>query len=110
MAYDHELADRVRELLSGVDNLGEQQMFGGLAFLVNGNMALAARGHGGLLVHVDPACADAWIDGERVTPMVMRGREMRGWLTVVTDASGLDLEEWVSRGLAHALSLPPKSK
>ena len=110
MAYDQELADRVRELLRGVDNLAEQKMFGGLAFLVNGNMAVAARGEGGLLVHVDPADADAWIDGERVAPMVMRGRETRGWLTVVTDAGGHDLDEWVSRGVAFARSLPPKTK
>ena len=110
MAYDHRLADRVRELVSGVDNLSEQRMFGGLAFLVNGNMAVAASGDGGLLVRVDPADAAAWIDGERVVPMMMRGREMRGWLTVVTEADGSDLDEWTSRGVAYASSLPPKVK
>jgi hypothetical protein len=110
MAYDQDLAARIRGRLSDVDNLTEQHMFGGLAFLVDGNMAVAASGGGGLLVHVDPAGADAWIDGERVTPMVMRGREMRGWLTVDTDADGLDLDEWIWRGVTHARSLPPKSK
>ena len=110
MAYDLALADRIRELLLGVDDLAEQKMFGGLAFLVNGNMAVAARGSGGLLVRVDPAAADAWIDGEQVTPMVMRGREMRGWLTVATDAGGRDVDEWVSRGVAYARSLPAKSR
>ena len=108
MAYDRELADRVRELVSGVEGLSEQRMFGGLAFLVNGNMAVAASGEGGLLVRVDPADSPAWTDGERVTPMVMRGRVMRGWLTVVADADWPELEEWVSRGVDCARSLPPK--
>ncbi|EWT01114.1 RNA methyltransferase [Intrasporangium oryzae NRRL B-24470] len=108
MAYDADLASRIRARLSGEDDLVERQMFGGLAFLVNGNMAVAASGGGGLLVRVDPAEADSWIDGERVTPMVMRGREMRGWLRVVADLDGPGLDEWVSRGVAHARSLPPK--
>jgi hypothetical protein len=108
MAYDHDLADRLRELVSDEEDVTEQQMFGGLAFLVNGNMAVAASGHGGLLVRVDPADADAWIDGERVVPMEMRGRQMRGWLTVATDADGADVGTWASRGLAHARALPPK--
>lgn len=109
MAYDPDLADRIRELVADEDHLAEKRMFGGLAFLVNGNMAVAASGQGGLLVRVDPADADAWIDDERVTPMVMRGREMRGWLRVVTDVEGQGLEQWVSRGVAYARSLPPKS-
>jgi TfoX N-terminal domain len=108
MAYDRTLADRVRELVSGVDHLSEQRMFGGLAFLVNGNMAVAASGEGGLLVRVDPAEAEAWIDGQRVVPMVMRGREMRGWLRVAADAGAPDLQEWTSRGVTYARSLPPK--
>lgn len=108
MAYDRELADRVRELVSGVDGLSEQQMFGGLAFLVRGNMAVAASGEGGLLVRVDPAAAEDWIDGERVAPMVMRGREMRGWLRVATDANADDVELWADRGITYAQSVPPK--
>jgi hypothetical protein len=110
MAYDQELADRIRDLVAGEDGLTQQPMFGGLAFLINGNMAVAASGQGGLLVRVNVDAADAWIDGERVTPMVMRGREMRGWLRVVTDPAGRELEQWVSRGIAYARSLPPKSK
>ncbi|HET7802372.1 MAG TPA: TfoX/Sxy family protein [Humibacillus xanthopallidus] len=108
MAYDHELADRIREIVLGEENLTEQRMFGGLAFLVNGNMAVAASGEGGLLVRVDPAAADEWIDQDGVTPMVMRGREMRGWLRVRAglDAEGLD--EWAWRGVTYARSLPPK--
>ena len=110
MAYDRDLADRIRELVAAEGSFVEQKMFGGLAFLVNGNMAVAASGGGGLLVRVDPADADAWIDDEGVTPMVMRGREMRGWLRVVSDLDGHGLEQWVSRGVAYARSLPPKSK
>lgn len=110
MAYDEDLADRVRELVAGTDDLAEQRMFGGLAFLVHGNMAVAASGGGGLLVRVDPDGADAWAGDDRVTPMVMRGREMRGWLRVVGDLDARDLELWVSRGLAYARSLPPKDR
>ncbi|GAA2037998.1 TfoX/Sxy family protein [Terrabacter terrae] len=108
MAYDEHVAARIRELVAGEEDIIEQRMFGGLAFLVNGNMAVAASGGGGLLVRADPAGAEAWIDGEAVTPMVMRGREMRGWLRVVGELQGSDVELWVSRGLAYARSLPPK--
>ena len=108
MAYDEHVAARIRELVAGEEDIIEQRMFGGLAFLANGNMAVAASGGGGLLVRADPAGAEAWIDGEAVTPMVMRGREMRGWLHVVGELEGSDLELWVSRGLAYARSLPPK--
>ena len=110
MAYDEDLADRIRELVVDEDNLLEQHMFGGLAFVVNGNMAVAASGEGGLLVRVDPADAGAWIDGDRVTPMVMRGREMRGWLRILSDLDAQGLEQWVSRGVACARCLPPKTK
>lgn len=108
MAYDQDLADRIRELVAGEAGLAQQRMFGGLAFLINGNMAVAASGQGGLLVRVDPAEADEWIDGERVAPMVMRGREMHGWLRVVGDLDEVGLEQWVSRGVTFARSLPAK--
>jgi hypothetical protein len=72
-------------------------------------MAVAASGQGGLLVRVDPADADAWIDDERVAPMVMRGREMRGWLRVSADLDAQELEQWVSRGVTYAGLLPPKA-
>jgi TfoX/Sxy family transcriptional regulator of competence genes len=112
MAYDHELADRIRELVADEHGVTEQRMFGGLAFLINGNMSVAASSEGGLLVRMDPEEADALIDDERVRPMVMRGREMRGWLRVeatAVDASSL-LEQWVARGVSFARSLPAKAK
>ena len=112
MAYDHELADRIRDLVAGEDGIAEQPMFGGLAFLINGNMSVAASGQGGLLVRVDPAETESLVDGEHVTPMVMRGQEMRGWLRVdaaaVGDAGQLD--QWVARGVSYARSLPAKGK
>jgi TfoX/Sxy family transcriptional regulator of competence genes len=110
MAYDEILAARVRELLTGRSDIREQRMFGGLAFLVNGNMSVAASGQGGLLVRVDPAAAEDWIDGETVTPMVMRGREMTGWLQVDAAAvrTARRLEQWVGRGVGYAESLPAK--
>jgi hypothetical protein len=85
-------------------------MFGGLAFLVGGNMAVAASGQGGLLVRVDPAESDALVDGEHVAPMEMRGRAMAGWLRVdeAAVADEARLREWVERGVAYAGSLPPK--
>src|SRR4051794_27875277 len=98
MAYDHELADRIRELVAGEEGVAEQRMFGGLAFLINGNMSVAASGEGGLLVRVNPDETDALIDNEGVRLMVMRGREMRGWLRV--DSAAVDapsrLQEWVT--------------
>lgn len=108
MAYDQQLADRIRDLVAGEEGCTEQRMFGGLAFLINGNMAVAASGQGGLLVRVDAADGDAWIEEEGAMPMVMRGREMRGWLRVVTDLTDPELEQWVSRGVAYVRSLPPK--
>jgi TfoX N-terminal domain len=108
MSYDPELADRIRGLVTAQEGVTEQRMFGGLAFLVNGNMAVAASGQGDLLARVDPADAEAWIDHERVAPMVMRGREMRGWLHVDVDAADPELEDWVARGVGYARSLPPK--
>lgn len=107
MAYDHELAEHIRELMAGQEGVTEQAMFGGLGFMLNGNMAVAARSGGGLLVRVDPAAGEKLIDGERVQPMVMRGREMAGWLTV--DAGSDDeVEAWVARGADYARSLPRK--
>jgi TfoX/Sxy family transcriptional regulator of competence genes len=112
MAFDHELADHIRELVASEEGVTEQRMFGGLAFLLNGNMAVAASGQGGLLVRVAPEDTDTYLDDERVRPMVMRGREMRGWLhvDVATGAASQEqLEQWVVRGVAHARSLPAKS-
>jgi TfoX/Sxy family transcriptional regulator of competence genes len=110
MAYDEELADRLRELVGEQTGITEQRMFGGLAFLVRGNMAVAASGQGGLLVHVDPVDGKALVATTPAEPMVMRGREMRGWLRVDAQAVADDgeLGGWVERGVAYARSLPGK--
>ena len=110
MAYDEELADRLRALLGGRPGLTEQKMFGGLAFLIGGNMAIAASGQGGILVRVDPAESDELVATTPAEPMEMRGRSMPGWLRVETGevADDAALAEWVERGAAYAASLPPK--
>lgn len=110
MAYDEHLADRIREAVEGEPGLSEQRMFGGLAFLVHGNMAVAASGQGGLLLRADPADSDRHTASEHVEPMVMRGRAMAGWLRVSDEAveSDADLRRWVDVGLAYARSLPAK--
>lgn len=110
MAYDEDLARRIRELVAGQSGLAEKKMFGGLAFLLGGNMAIAASGQGGLLVRVDPNESDALVAKTSAETMIMRGREMRGWLRV--DASDVttkrELAQWVERGIAYARSLPKK--
>ena len=106
MAYDEELAARIRELVSGEAGVTEKKMFGGLAFLVGGNMAVAASGQGGLLVRVDPDESEALVASSDARPMEMRGREMPGWLRV--DPPDDELAAWVERGVTFARSLPPK--
>jgi TfoX/Sxy family transcriptional regulator of competence genes len=110
MAYDEDLANRIRELVAGEPGVAEQRMFGGLAFLVGGNMSVAASGQGGLMVRVDPEDTDALVAKPHARSFEMRGRAMQGWLRV--DAEGLrtkrQLEPWVRRGVAYARSLPPK--
>jgi TfoX/Sxy family transcriptional regulator of competence genes len=110
VAYDEVLAHRIRELIAGEPDLTEQRMFGGLAFLVGGNMAVAAAGQGGLLVRVDPEDTDALLTKAHARSFEMRGRPMRGWLRV--DAEGVrtkrQLAPWVKRGVAYARSLPSK--
>ncbi|WP_067860088.1 TfoX/Sxy family protein [Nocardia shimofusensis] len=110
MAYDTELAERVRELLATAADVSEKHMFGGLAFLIGGNMAVAASHDGGLLVRVDPEDGDRLVDDDRVRPMVMRGREMSGWLKVAAEAvvPAARLRDWVHRGVAYARTLPVK--
>lgn len=108
MAYDEELADRIRQHLAD-DDVVEMKMFGGLAFLVRGNMSVAASGEGGILVHVDPAETDALLDEPGAEEMVMRGRPMRGWVRVRPDVLDDEtLTAWVDRGVAYARSLPAK--
>lgn len=112
MAYDEKLAERIRELVAGESHVTEQTMFGGLAFLVGGNMAIAASGQGGLLVHVDPAQSDKLVSTTNARLMEMRGREMRGWLRIDADAvrTKRQLEKWVELGTAYARSLPAKKR
>jgi len=110
VAYDEELANRIRELIADDRDVTEQAMFGGLAFLVGGNMAVAASGQGGLMVRVDPEHTDALVSKPHARPFEMRGRPMQGWLRV--DAEGVrtkrQLEPWVKRGVAYARFLPAK--
>jgi TfoX/Sxy family transcriptional regulator of competence genes len=110
MAYDEDLANRIRELISAENGVTEKKMFGGLAFLIGGNMAVAASGQGGLMVRVDPDETDALLAKPHTRPFEMRDREMQGWIRV--DDSGLrtkrQLEPWVERGVGYARSLPAK--
>ena len=110
MAYDEALADRIRALLEGAPLLTEKKMFGGLGFMLGGNMAVAASGQGGILVRVDPTEGEHLIATTPAHPMEMRGRAMSGWLRVDTgDVTGdADLDEWVQRGASYAGSLPAK--
>ena len=111
MAYDEDLASRIRELIAGESAVTEQKMFGGLAFLIGGNMAVAASGQGGLMVRCDPAETETLVAKPHARRFEMRGREMDGWLRV--DDEGVrtkrQLEPWVKRGVAYARSLPAKS-
>ncbi len=110
MAYDEELAGRIRALLGRRQDLVEKKMFGGLAFLIGGNMAIAASGGGGILVRVDPGESEELVAATPAEPMEMRGRQMAGWLRVERAAVADDaaLHEWVERGASYAASLPPK--
>ena len=110
MAYDEGLAARIRELVAGERGLTEKKMFGGLAFLISGNMAVAASGQGGILVRVDPAASDRLLSTTKAHPMVMRGRAMEGWLRVDPEhvRERRQLAKWVERGVSYARSLPPK--
>jgi TfoX/Sxy family transcriptional regulator of competence genes len=110
LAYDEDLAERIRELVAGTRGLTEKKMFGGLAFLVHGNMAVAASGQGGLLVRVDPATSDALVARSHARPMEMRGRSMRGWLRVDAEhvRTKRQLSAWVERGTTYAAGLPVK--
>jgi TfoX N-terminal domain len=112
MAYDEDLAARIRDLIGPDPDLTEQKMFGGLAFLIRGHMAISAGGQGGVLVHVDPGRSGDLVATTGATTAVMRGREMPGWLRVGPEdlASDDDLSGWVEIGVGHARSLPPKKK
>ena len=110
MAYDEDLANRIRELVLTEPGIAEKRMFGGLAFLVDGNMSVSASGQGGLLLRADPAETEALLGKPHAHPFEMRGRATHGWLRV--DAEGLrtkrQLERWVARGISYGRSLPSK--
>ena len=110
MAYDRDLANRLREQLAGEDAVSEKAMFGGLAFLVGGHMAVAASGHGGVLVRIDPEQSADALARAHTAPMVMRGRSMAGWVRVAPEGvrTARQLAPWVRRGVGYARSLPPK--
>ena len=109
MVYDAGLADRMREVLASEPAVTEKRMFGGLAFLVGGHLAVCAT-NGGLMVRIDPAQGDTLVTDARASRMVMQGRELSGWLLVDLDESAVDeeLERWISYGVDYARSLPPK--
>jgi TfoX/Sxy family transcriptional regulator of competence genes len=110
MAYDEELADRIRDLLGGERGITEKKMFGGLAFLVRGNMAIAASGQGGILVRVDPDQSDQLVGSTKAAVAVMQGRPISGWLRVASKdvRTKPQLAKWVRMGSTYARSLPKK--
>ncbi|WP_127129935.1 TfoX/Sxy family protein [Georgenia sp. SYP-B2076] len=110
MAYEEDLADRVREIVRDEPGLTEKRMFGGLAFLLNGHLAVGASGQGGLLLRVDPALTESLVDEPHVRRMEMRGRAMDGWLHIDTAAARTEeaLRRWVAQGVAYTRSLPPR--
>jgi TfoX/Sxy family transcriptional regulator of competence genes len=110
MAHDPALADRIREALSGIRGVTERRMFGGLAFLVNGNMAVAASGRGDLMVRVPPEATETMLARAHVSPMVLSGRQTRGWIRIDIAGvrTGRQLKHWVDVGAGYAGGLPPK--
>jgi TfoX/Sxy family transcriptional regulator of competence genes len=110
MAYDEDLANRIRELVALHPHVREQRMFGGLAFVIAGNMSVAVSGSGGLLLRCHPDETEALLAKPHASPFEMRGREMRGWLRVHADGvrTKRQLERWVERGVSYARSLPAK--
>jgi TfoX/Sxy family transcriptional regulator of competence genes len=110
VAYDEQLAQRIRHLVGDQPGVTEQRMFGGLAFLIGGNMAIAASGQGGVLVRADPDESEELAASTAAYPMEMRGRRMRGWLRVDAEHLGSEheLARWVETGTSYARSLPAK--
>ncbi len=110
MPYDQDLANRIRELIASEPDVTEKKMFGGLAFLIAGNMSVAASGQGGLMVRVPPEASDSLAAKAHASRLVMRGREMDGWLRVADEGvkTKQALEPWVKLGVTYARSLPPK--
>jgi hypothetical protein len=111
VAYDEDLANRIRELLAGEAGVVEKRMFGGLAFLIGGNMSVSVSGQGGLLLRCDPEETGALLGKPHATAFEMRGRAMDGWLRVGPEGvhTKRQLARWVERGVSYARSLPPKA-
>ena len=110
MAYDEELAGRIRDLVGDEPGLTEKKMFGGLAFLLRGNMCVSASGKGGMLVRIDPSETDTALAQPHATRMVMGGRSMDGWIRVAPAgvSTKREIEPWLTRSLAYVKMLPPK--
>jgi TfoX/Sxy family transcriptional regulator of competence genes len=110
MAYDEDLANRIREQLATEKGITEKRMFGGLAFLLNGNMTVSASGQGGLLLRVDPDSTDQVVERAHAEVAIMRGRPMTGWIRVAPEGvrTKRQLESWVRRSVQYARTLPPK--
>ena len=110
MAYDEDLAERIRDVLEGEPGITEKRMFGGLAFLLDGRMAVGASGKGGLMVRIDPADTDELVDPPHARPFEMRGKPMTGWLHIDDErlTTHEELRRWVHNGIAFARALPPK--
>lgn len=111
MAYDEDLANRIRELVAAEPGVEEKRMFGGLAFLIGGNMSVSASGQGGLLLRCDPADTESLVSEPHADRFEMRGRAMDGWLRIESEGLETDdeLQRWVAVGVSYARSLPPKS-
>ncbi|MEN0015103.1 MAG: TfoX/Sxy family protein [Solirubrobacteraceae bacterium] len=109
MAYDEELAFRLRAALETTEGITSKRMFGGMAFLLHGHMAIAASSKGNLMVRIDPAEHDAALGEKHVEPMIMGGRETRGWIRVAEPGyDDDDLQRWIARAVAFTGSLPPQ--
>jgi hypothetical protein len=110
VAYNEDLANRIRELIGAEPGLVEQKMFGGIAFLIGGHMSVSVSRSGGLMLRVDPDDNDALLKKPHAAPFEMRGRPIDGWLRVAPEGlkTKAQLERWVARGVAYAHSLPPK--
>ena len=112
MAYDEDLANRIRELIASEDGYTEQKMFGGIGFMIDGHMALGVSGQGGLMIHCSKEETEALLAKPGARPFEMRGREMKGWLRVDAESVSTKraLEPWVMQSVAFARALPTKEK
>src|SRR2546429_2525569 len=112
MAYDEDLANRIRELIASEDGYTEQRMFGGIGFMIDGHMAVGVSGEGGLMIHCSKEETEALLAKPGARPFEMRGPEMKGWLRVDAESVSTKraLEPWAMQSVAFARALPPKEK